>query len=225
VRSSVCCAFFAPQTEQRTRTGQPPTTGRHGHGRLTSGVAGNGAGVSKLPRRLLELAEEAIYIAVGVVLVASAVSLLVAAGYSLVDGLAGDEGTQSAVEHALDALLLAFIFVELLGAVRTTLVERALVAEPFLLVGIIASIKEIVVLGAFESDDRPVEDVVLETGTLAGVILALALAAYLVRRKEREPSESDTGTDAETGTGSDTGSDAATGGDRRVPGGAPTSNP
>jgi len=87
------------------------------------------------------------------------------------------------------------ILVELLGAVRTTLAERApLVAEPFLLVGIIAAIKEIVVLSAFERDDMPAEDLALQLGVLAGVVLALAIAALLVRRKEREPEEGDAAT-------------------------------
>ena len=49
---------------------------------------------------------------------------------------------------ALDGLLLVFILVELFGAVRTTVAERTLVAEPFLVVGIIAPIKEIVVVVA-----------------------------------------------------------------------------
>jgi len=45
-----------------------------------------------------------------------------------------------------------FIIVELLSAVRVTVLKRELVAEPFLLVGIIASIKEIVVLSVKAAD-------------------------------------------------------------------------
>ncbi|MBA2280323.1 MAG: phosphate-starvation-inducible PsiE family protein [Acidimicrobiia bacterium] len=116
-------------------------------------------------------------------------AVLGSSGYSLVDGLTGEEGTKRAIELTLDSLLLAFILVELLGAVRSTLTEKGLVAEPFLLVGIIASIKEIVVLGAFERGDRPVEDVAIEAGALAGVVLLLSISAFLVRRKEREPDE------------------------------------
>ena len=50
------------------------------------------------------------------------------------------------IVEVLDTLLLVFIIVELLSAVRRTLSQRELIAEPFLIVGIIASIKEIVVL-------------------------------------------------------------------------------
>jgi uncharacterized membrane protein (DUF373 family) len=82
-----------------------------------------------------------------------------------------------------------FILIELLGAVRSTVRERRLVAEPFLLVGVIASIKEIVVLSAFTPEDADIEDTVLQVGVLGGVVLGLSLALLLLRRKEREPTE------------------------------------
>jgi len=63
------------------------------------------------------------------------------------------EGVEEAVKATLDLLLLVFIFVELLGAVRTTIRERKLVAEPFLIIGIIASIKEIVVVSISAKDN------------------------------------------------------------------------
>ena len=101
----------------------------------------------------------------------------------------GDDA-QHAVQAALDSLLIVFILVELLAAVRSTITERKLVAEPFLLVGIIASIKEIVVVGAFADDKgTKIEDAMLEVGVLGGVVAALAVASFLLRRKEREPSE------------------------------------
>ena len=57
------------------------------------------------------------------------------------------------IVEVLDTLLLVFIVVELLSAVRTTLAERQLLAEPFLIVGIIASIKEIVVLSVKAAEE------------------------------------------------------------------------
>ncbi len=45
-----------------------------------------------------------------------------------------------------DGLLLVFILLELLAGVRETMRQKKLIAEPFLIVGIITSIKEIVVL-------------------------------------------------------------------------------
>jgi hypothetical protein len=58
-------------------------------------------------------------------------------------------------------------------------------------VGIIASIKEIVVasLEAGSLEGEAFEHTMTEIGVLGGVVLLLATAAFLVRRKEREPTE------------------------------------
>jgi uncharacterized membrane protein (DUF373 family) len=137
----------------------------------------------------MEVAENIVYWAVALLLVASAVFALVSIGYHLVSDL--DDGAADAIVVAVDGLLLVFILVELLGAVRATLAERRLVAEPFLIVGIIASIKEIVVasLRANDAEGEAFDDTILEIAVLGGVVLVLALSSFLVRRKEREPAE------------------------------------
>jgi len=104
-----------------------------------------------------------------------------------------DDGVASATTSLLSTLLLVFIFVELLGAVRTTLRERGLVAEPFLLVGIIASIKEIVLISAAPPPDGEdfdkFRDSMVEVGVLTGVVLLLSISALLLRRRQREPDD------------------------------------
>lgn len=141
--------------------------------------------------RLAGLAELVVYVGVAVVLVGAAGAVLVSTAYGLVTET--DDGTRVAATAALDGLLLVFILVELLGAVRATVSERQLVAEPFLLVGIIASIKAIVVasLAASKAEGTKFDELVTEIGVLAVVILLLAAAGWLVRRKEREPDEGD----------------------------------
>jgi uncharacterized membrane protein (DUF373 family) len=135
--------------------------------------------------------EQLIYGVAALALVAGALALLVDAIVTFIDDV-GDDVITAATE-LLSVLLLVFVFVELLGAVRVTIRERRLIAEPFLLVGIIASIKEIVVIAGAESD--PEEEweafieAMIEIGVLAGVILVLAVSTLLLRRKEREPSE------------------------------------
>ncbi len=94
----------------------------------------------------------------------------------------------------LDALLLVFIFVELLYAVRITLKERQIVAEPFLIAGILVCIKEIIVLSVKAPEDYidkgpEFARAMVEIGVLGGLVLVLAAAAVLLRRKEREPEE------------------------------------
>lgn len=137
----------------------------------------------------MHLGEGVVYAVVGVLLVVAAVLTVGAVGYELLVTL--DDGTLDAVTAGLDGLLLVFILVELLGAVRATVRERKLLAEPFLVVGIIASIKEIVVasLAASDLEGDAFADKMTEIAVLGGVILLLGLTSFLVRRKEREPEE------------------------------------
>ncbi len=136
---------------------------------------------------ILHISEDILYLGVALVLVAGAGIVLVDAIHGLATEL--ENGTTAAIEHALDSLLVVFILIELLGAVRETVRERHLVAEPFLLVGMIASIKEIVVTSAFADEDADVGESMLQVGVLGGVVLGLSIALLLLRRKEREPEE------------------------------------
>lgn len=141
---------------------------------------------------LLSWAEDGIYAVVAVILVTGAAVLIVNAVATFIRH--ADEGMIAAATELLSVLLLVFVFVELLAAVRLTLRERQLLAEPFLLVGIIASIKEIVVLSVKAPDyvgTDKIEDTVWLMGVLTVTIGVLAASTLLVRRKEREPSEGD----------------------------------
>jgi uncharacterized membrane protein (DUF373 family) len=140
----------------------------------------------------IEKAENVVYLAVAAVLVVVAAIVLGAAAVKIAD--LPELGVTTTAAEVLDLLLLVFIVVELLYAVRTTLAERELVAEPFLLVGIIASIKEIVVLSVKAPDyvgTDKLEDTIWLMGLLTLTIGVLAVATLLMRRKEREPSEGD----------------------------------
>jgi uncharacterized membrane protein (DUF373 family) len=142
--------------------------------------------------RVLRIAENIVYSFAGVLLAGGAVIVLGAALWHLIKDVGS--GVEEGVVNALDGLLLVFILLELLAGVRATMKEKKLVAEPFLIVGIIASIKEIVLLTLeskeiFETENAAFDNAMIEIGVLAGVILLLSVASYLVRRKEREPEE------------------------------------
>ncbi|MCW2713267.1 MAG: hypothetical protein JWN88_314 [Frankiales bacterium] len=142
--------------------------------------------------RAFVLLEDAIYVSIAALLGVGAVVLVVRAGMALFDG-AQDEGPDALLD-TLDAILLVFIFVELLYAVRITLKERQIVAEPFLIAGILVCIKEIVVLavkGANEYIGKGPEfaRAMVEVGLLGLLVLTLAATGVLLRRKEKEPEE------------------------------------
>ena len=141
--------------------------------------------------RALRLAEDTVYYVMGVVLLVAAAVVIFFALASF--GAVATGSAETAMLEVLDALLLVFIFVELLYAVRVTITRHEIAAEPFLLIGVIASIKEIVVLSveaAKAVGDGPLfDDRLALIGVLGGVALALCLAILLLRRSQTYPSE------------------------------------
>jgi uncharacterized membrane protein (DUF373 family) len=136
-------------------------------------------------------AEVVAYALVGVVLFVGAMVLVGQSVYEFVESV--DDGVVTASRRMLDTLLLTFIFIELFGAVRVTLKERRLIAEPFFLVGIIASIKEVVLIIGTQDLSGKSNDAfrqgMIEVGVLAGIVLVLTLCIFVMRRSQREPDE------------------------------------
>ncbi len=136
----------------------------------------------------LHIIEDVIYALTALILLAGAFLVLGHGVYELVKHL--NEGVTKAIEATMESLLIVFILVELLSAVRTAIDEHFLVAEPFLLVGILAAIKEMVVLSTFRIKEEDPGDLALKIGVLGAVVVALAIATLVLRRRVREPDES-----------------------------------
>ena len=154
--------------------------------------------------RVLGMLEDAVYWAIAVVLVVGSVALLIAQ-FNTMLRLRNTPATTVMIE-ILDGLLLIFIFVELLYAVRSSLRSHEIVAEPFLIVGILAGIKEIVVLSVEAAtllDKGPdFSRAVVEIGVLGGVVLVLALAAFVLRERRRDTADAGEVAAQEQGPGS-----------------------
>jgi len=139
----------------------------------------------RLADRVLSRLEDAIYWGVAVVLVLGSVALLVTQFHTMLR--LRSTPTSTLTLEILDGLLLIFIFVELLYAVRACLRSREIVAEPFLIVGILAAIKEIVVLSVeaatLLNKGPEFARATVEIGVLAGVVLLLASAAFILRAR------------------------------------------
>ena len=150
----------------------------------------------RLADRILSVFEDAIYWAIAVMLVAGSGALLVSQVNTMLRLRSTPANT--IMLEILDGLLLIFIFVELLYAVRTSLRSHEIVAEPFLIVGMLAGIKEIVVLSVEAAtllDKGPnFARAIVEIAVLGAVVLVLALAAFIMRG--RRPGAEDSGTRA-----------------------------
>ena len=156
--------------------------------------------------RALGFLEDVVYWAIAVVLVMGSVALLVAQFNTMLRLRAAPAST--VMLEVLDGLLLIFIFVELLYAVRSCLRSHEIVAEPFLIVGILAGIKEIVVLSVEAATllkkGPEFSRAVVEIGVLGAVVLVLAIAAFVLRerrRTDRDPVEEDARDEEEAASG------------------------
>ncbi len=154
--------------------------------------------------RVLLFFEDAVYWAIAVVLVVGSGALVVSQFNTLLR--LREAPAKAVMLEVLDGLLLIFIFVELLYAVRSCLRSHEIVAEPFLIVGILAGIKEIVVLSVEAAtllDKGPdFSRAVVEIGVLGGVVLVLALAAFVLRERRRDTVDAGEGAVQEQGPGS-----------------------
>ncbi|MDT5365254.1 MAG: hypothetical protein QOC69_7016 [Mycobacterium sp.] len=139
----------------------------------------------RLADRVLGAVEDTVYWAIAVVLVIGSVALVVSQFNTMLRLRSAPAST--VMLEILDGLLLIFIFVELLYAVRVCLRSHEIVAEPFLIVGILACIKEIVVLSVEAAtllEKGPeFSRAVVEIGVLGAVVLVLALAAFVLRAR------------------------------------------
>lgn len=85
------------------------------------------------------------------------------------------------VVTVLERMLLVFILLELAHSVHVVLRERALVAEPFLVIGLIAVVRRILIITA--EGERLTGDafrnLTLELGVLTALVVALAGALLL----------------------------------------------
>jgi uncharacterized membrane protein (DUF373 family) len=141
--------------------------------------------------RVLSVAEDAVYWAIAVVLIAGSVALIVAQVRVMLR--LGSAPTNQIMLEVLDGLLLIFILVELLYAVRTSLRSHEIVAEPFLIVGILACIKEIVVLSVDAAKllgkGPAFTHAIVHVGVMGALVLGLSVAIYVLRLQRRGPSD------------------------------------
>jgi uncharacterized membrane protein (DUF373 family) len=97
------------------------------------------------------------------------------------------------VVAVLDRMLLAFILLELAHSVRIVLRERTLLAGPFLLIGLIAVVRHILILTAQAEQislaGPQIRNLVLQLGVLTTLVIALAGAIYFLDPALRRPSD------------------------------------
>lgn len=135
--------------------------------------------------------EDVVYVGLGVLLAAGALLLLadgaLAFGTTLFEG-----GFAARVVTLLDRILLILMTVEILYTVQVSFREHSLVPEPFLVVGMVAATRRLLVLTAEFGElvgkgEAPFRNAMLELALLSAMILALVGALVMLRRRPTQP--------------------------------------
>ncbi|HSP08523.1 MAG TPA: phosphate-starvation-inducible PsiE family protein [Candidatus Dormibacteraeota bacterium] len=131
---------------------------------------------------MIERLEEGIYLVVAVLLAVAAILLLVSAGQSALQALQAARDPYVIVLTVLDKGLVLLMVGELLHTLRVTVRERGLAAEPFLIVGLIAGIRRVLILTAQTDTKFQWNPEGIQLLILVGLILVMAIAIGIWRR-------------------------------------------
>ncbi|HEY8133576.1 MAG TPA: phosphate-starvation-inducible PsiE family protein [Thermoanaerobaculia bacterium] len=136
--------------------------------------------------RAFTIIEDLVYIGLGLLLAASAVALLINSFLTFVSNIR-DNTLPVNVVTLLDRMLLVLLIVELLYTVQVSIREHSIAPEPFLLVGVIAGIRRVLVVTAEFGHVPQLPAAVLqgflyELAVLTLLILTLVVSLILLRR-------------------------------------------
>src|SRR4030081_575266 len=146
----------------------------------------------RLSTELFLQIELLVYVALGILLSLTALVALGSAALLLWEAMRDWSGT-SAIFLIVDILIFVLMLIEILHTVRGSVRSGALTPEPFLIVGLIASIRNVLVItlkssgvtsqghGSMEGE-MLFRSSIVELGVLGALILIFVVSIYLLRR-------------------------------------------
>jgi uncharacterized membrane protein (DUF373 family) len=140
----------------------------------------------------LHLVEAGIYTIIGLVLSVTGIAVVFAATLILWRGIANRAPSDYGLQ-ALDQLLLVLVIVEILHTVRISIRAEEILIEPFLVVGLIASVRRVLVItmqaakltgeGSVSQDAALLfRNSMIELGILGLLVMVFVFSLYLLRR-------------------------------------------
>ena len=135
--------------------------------------------------------EDAVYVGLGLMLAYTAAAMLVTSAVALWRS-AVIGAPVPALIGLLDRSLLNLMIVELLYTVKVSFEEHSLVPEPFLVVGLIAVTRRILVITAefaslVDKGGEPFRNAMIEVAVLTVMLLVLVVSLRLLRRYTPKP--------------------------------------
>ena len=138
----------------------------------------------RLQLGLIGFAEDMVHYAVALILVGIAIVVLVDTTSNLITTKAD---FSTAATNAINGVLFAIIVLEVMRTVIAHFDRAGLQLQPFLIIGIISAVREILTVGARlslhgQAAGGVVRTALLELGVNAAVVVGLAAALVLIRR-------------------------------------------
>ena len=140
---------------------------------------------------LFEAIEHWITVGIGAVLVIATLLLLTGSLFALWSELRSWPDTDG-IFLIVDKLLFVLMLVEILHTVRASVQSNRLAVEPFLIVGLIATVRRMLIVTVESSNSAPgdhpkppFEHAMIELGVLGGLTLVLIVSIYLARLSRR----------------------------------------
>jgi len=139
--------------------------------------------------------EHAAYVALGFMLCITALVALAGAAMLLIQGIA-DWSQTSTIFRIIDRLLFVLMLIEIMHTVRASLSSGSLSCEPFLVVGLIASIRRVLVITLESSDlsrgatgapeaEHLFRAAMIELGVLGMLILVMVVSIYVLHQTRK----------------------------------------
>ena len=142
--------------------------------------------------RVFRLLEDVIFLGLGAVLAGTALYMLAAAFGNFGRHVFNLSLNGEAVVQLIEQLLLVLLVVEILYTVQVSFREHTLAPEPFLLIGLIAAVRRVLVITAELAESRnKTEEVfrflMIEFGVLTLLIICLVASVAMLRRRVNPP--------------------------------------
>src|ERR1700716_4078128 len=146
----------------------------------------------RLSTELFLQIELLVYVALGILLSLTALVALGSAALLLWEAMRDWSGTR-AIFLVVDRLMFVLMLIEILHTARGSVRSGALTPEPFLIIGLIASIRNVLVITLKSSEmtseghasiqgEMLFRSSIIELGVLGGLILIFVVSIYLLRR-------------------------------------------
>lgn len=149
--------------------------------------------LTRLSDGMFEKVEHAVYILLATLLSLAGLLALGSAALAMLGALR-DWGSVEPILSVVERLLFALMLVEILHTVRASIRSGSLTPEPFLVVGLIASIRRMLVITLESSQQTQAghwtpegqslfRAAMTELAVLGGLILVLVVSIFLLRRR------------------------------------------